>query len=96
MRIACEDETWEDEEERVVEEVIKGKKLEVSLNSSSIVGIDSPKTMKFIRIVKEKNVSTTRHQSDAQFHLKQMMTKLQIPIRPTNFVMVLGDHRKVK
>lgn len=96
MRIACEDETWEDEEEGVVEEVIKGKKLEVSLNSSSVVGIDSLKTMKFIRIVKEKNVSTTRHQNDAQFHLRQMMTKLQIPIRPTNFVMVLRDHRKVK
>lgn len=53
--IACEQEAAEDEEEEEEkEDDVEAKELEASLNSSSVVGLDSPKTMKFTGVIEGK------------------------------------------
>lgn len=54
--IACEQETVEDKEEEVNKDEAKAKELEANRNSSLMVGLDSPKTIKFIGVIGGKQV----------------------------------------
>lgn len=86
-----------DKEEEVKEEGIEAKEMKANLNSNSVVGIDSPKTMKFIRAIRERQVlilldSRATH----NFISDRLVTEMQIFVQPVTFTVVLGDSRKVK
>lgn len=95
--IACEGESKEDDIDVEVEVPSNDKKLKVNLNSSSMVGIDSPKTMKFPGEIRGKNVLVLLDsEATHNFLSKMVVVKLSILVSPTQFSVVLGDNRKIK
>ncbi|XP_044500293.1 uncharacterized protein LOC123221524 [Mangifera indica] len=96
VMVSCEDESEKDDEEGTEEEATEERELEASLNSSSTVGIDSPKTMKFAGTVRGKQVLVLLDSGATHnFISDRMVSELQIPIKPAKFTVLLGDNRKV-
>lgn len=87
----------EDEKEEAKEDEEEARDLEANLNSSSVVGIDSPKTMKFIRAVGGQQVLILLDSGATHnFIANRLVTELQIPVQPANFVVILGDSSRVR
>lgn len=77
-----------EEEETTLEE----NELELSLNSSSIVGLSNPKTIKFLGTIKGQKVvilldSGVTH----NFMFQKLVTKLPLPVSFVKFAVTLGD-----
>lgn len=66
IMIACEQDTGEDGEEDIAE----ARELEANLNSSSMVGLDSLKTMKFIGSIGRRQVLILLDSGVTQFRLR--------------------------
>lgn len=100
--IACEQDTVGDEEKEnddgdTEAGEMDANQLEASLNSSSVEGIDSPKTMKFVGAVGERQVLILLDSGATHnFISEQLVAEMQILVQPTTFAVVLGDNRKVK
>lgn len=94
--VSYEDDSEKDDEEGTKKEVMEERELEASLNSSSTVGIDSPKKMKFAVTVRGKQVLVLLNSGAAHnFISDKMVTELQIPIKLAKFTVLLGDNRKM-
>lgn len=70
--------------------------MEANFNSSSVVGLDSPKTMKFTRVIGGKQVLILLDRGAMyNFISDRLIDELQVPVQPTTFIVVLGDSKKV-
>lgn len=79
--IACEQDVDVDEEEEVEGDDAKAKEKEASLNSSSVVGLDSLKTMKFIGIIRVRQVLILLDNGATHnFISDQLVAEMQIPV----------------
>lgn len=73
------------------------KEMELALNSSSMEGIGSPKTMKFTGKIKNRMVVILLDSGATHnFIFEQVVRELNLPVSAANFVVTLGDERKVK
>lgn len=96
--------TLEEEEEGEKIEVIDEKKVnleekEMKLTSktSSIVGLDSPKTIKFRGSINERNtVVLLDSGATHNFISRRLAKELQLSTTPVQFVITLGDKRNVR
>lgn len=87
----------EDEEAKEKENEEETGEMEANLNSSSVVGIDSPRTMKFTGFLGGRQVlilldSRAMH----NFITDLLVTELRIMVQAATFAVMLGDSRKVK
>lgn len=87
----------EDEGAEEKEEEEETEEMKVNLNSSSVVGIDSPRTMKFIGFLGKRRVLILLDSGATHnFIADCLVTELQISVQPAAFAVMLGDSRKVK
>lgn len=88
-----ENETALDEGDLVIEE----KEIELSLNSSSVEGLNSPRTMKFVRKIRERHVVILLDSGATHsFISTKLVNELSLPVSTAKFVVTLGDERKVR
>lgn len=61
-----------------------------------MVGLDSPKTIKFTRVIGGKQVLVLLDSGATHnFISDRLINELQVSVQPTTFVVVLGDNKKV-
>lgn len=77
--------------------MVEEKELELALNSSSVDGLSSPKTMKFFGEVGGRRVVVLLDSGATHsFISKKLAEELNLPVTLARFVVTLGDERKIK
>lgn len=94
--IVSEEPKEEEGEIEGLEEDTEERKMEVSLNASSIVRLNTSKTMKFTILVKGKSVIILLNsRATYNFISKMLAEELKLPISLACFVITLRDERKI-
>lgn len=82
-----------EDEEPAMEE----REMKLTLNLSSVVGFNTPKTMKFVEFLKGEEVVTLLDGGATyNFISRALMEKLRIPMTLAPFAVTLGDEKRVK
>lgn len=75
---------------------IEGPEGEINLNRSSVVGFDSPKTMKLMGSIKGKRiVILVASGATHNFLSDKLVQELKLPVQAVRYSVVLGDDRKI-
>lgn len=70
--------------------------MEATLNSSSVMGFNTPKRMKATSLVEGKKVVVLLDSGTTlNFISEKLVRELNLPVQPTKFVVILGDDRRV-
>lgn len=94
--ITNEDEAEEETDTEEKSTPIEEREMEASLNSSSVIEINTPKTMKVLGSMnREEVVLLLDSGTTYNFISKKLVSELKIPVKPVKFAVVLRDSRKV-
>lgn len=93
--------TTEKETKKKVDEgkeliLVEEREIEATMNSISIEGINTPKTMKVLGLVNGIDLLVfLDNGATHNFISKKLVSKLSVLVQPTKFVIVLRDNKKV-
>ncbi|XP_044477547.1 uncharacterized protein LOC123204809 [Mangifera indica] len=93
--IASEEEAEEGNERDEETETVEEREIKATLNISSVVGINTPKPMKVLGTVNDREVMVLLDSGATHnFISERLVGELSIPMRPLKFTMVLEDNRR--